>query len=268
MKPTITVETKRFEAALRRLAQETGKSFVEVVNQNARLIAVNLAYQTQPFGLGLDAKKAGEGAVFRDIGKVFKPANKIYAELRAQSAKMAKGFYAAVKNGDFAQAEDILRRSGILDRNAEIGELQPELHRKSRNRRGRVSRHRAALITPDAKSIRDYQKQVAQKVGFAKGGWIAAGQQLGKLSRVPAWLKKNAGQQGKATRRGGERNPSVELHNLVRYVSQVLTPAQMAEALRIQREKMEKHINYVVSKAARRQGIRVTGNQGAAPPAP
>jgi hypothetical protein len=269
MKPEIDIETKQFQEALRRLARDTGKSFRHVVDQNARLVAKNLAFQTQPFGETNAAKKTGEGAVMRDIGSVYSSASKIFKQLKAQSIDQAKGFYAAVKNGDYALAEDILKRSGLRDRNAEVGEFDSSHHRQSRNKRGRVSRNRAALITPSGKEIRAYQAEVAKRVGFAKGAWIAAGQQLGRLSRVPAWMRRHAGSgQGTGTRKGGENNPSASMNNNVGYVSGILTPAQISEALRLQREKMEAHINHVVSSNAKKAGFKVTGNTGKPPEQP
>ena len=263
----IKIESRQFEAALRQLAATTGKSFRQVVDQNARLIAVNLAFQTQPFGNSIASRKQGEAAIMRDIGKVYRPANKVFDELKGQSEDQAKGFYKAIKTGKFALAEDILRRSGIRDRNAEVGEFDAQWHQKSKNRRGRVARNRTALITPDGKAIKDYAKEVQKRVGYAKAGWIAAGEQIGKLSRVPKWLRKNASN-GTGTRKGGESNPSVSLNNVTQYISDVLTPAQISEALRIQREKMQAHILHVVSKAGKKSGFRVSGNQGQPAPEP
>lgn len=267
MKGQVQIETRKFETALRQLAAATGKSFRQVVDQNARLIAVNLAFQTQPFGNSIASRKQGEAAVMRDIGKVYRPANKVFDELKGQSEQQAKGFYKAIKNGEYALAQDILRRSGIRDRNAEVGEFDAQWHRKSKNRRGRVSRNRTALITPDNRDAKAYTKEVQRRVGYAKSGWIAAGEQIGKLSRVPKWMRKGASN-GSASKRGGEANPSVVLNNLVAYVSDVLPPAQIAEALRIQREKMEAHIRHVVANAGKKTGFRVSGNQGQPAPQP
>lgn len=267
MKGEVKIETRAFEAALRNLAKATGKSFRQVVDQNSRLIAINLAHQTQPFGMDSGAKKAGEGAVMRDIGRVYKPASQVFEEVKEESAAQARGFYAAVKSGNYSMAEDILKRTGIKDRNTTVGEFEPSVHGKWRNRRGTVNRHRAALIVPKAKDIKNYAKEVARRVGIAKSGWIAAGLQLGRLSRVPAWIKRHTGT-GNATRRGGEVNPSAKMNNNVRYISDVLKPDQIATALRIQREKMEAHIRHVVAYAGRKAGFKATGNQGQQPPQP
>jgi hypothetical protein len=268
MTPELRVETRRFEDALRRLARESNRSFSDVVNQNARLIASNLAFQTQPFGTSSASKKQGEGAVMRDIGKVYRTAASVFAEIKDQSEKTARAWYKAVKAGEFEKAESILRKCNIGDRNAKIGEFDASFHRKNLNRRGRVSRHRAALITADAKALKAYGKEIASHVGYAKAGWIAAGEQLGKLSRVPAWLRKVKAGQGKGTMKGREINPEATIHNMVQYLSNLLTPSQVTEALRIQREKMERHINYVVSNAAKRTGFQTTGNQGQRPQNP
>lgn len=267
MKGQAFVDTTDFNRALLQLAQATKKPLRKVVDQNAKLLAINLAFQTQPYGNSLDAKKLGETAVLNDIGKVYKTAAKTYEEIRKQSEDQAKGFYKAVKTGNYKLAESILRRSGADDKFAEVGELDKELHGKYKNKKGRVNRRRAAQIVSNAGELKAYAKEVKKRVGYAKSGWIVAASQLGRLSRVPRWIKK-PGSHGKAIKQGGDKNPSVNLHNDVPYVSDVLTDKEADQALRIQTEKMTEHINYVLAYHAKKAGFRVSGNQGQPAPEP
>ena len=61
-----SVDDREFRFALRRLADVTQRDIGDVVRQQARLIAVNLAYQTQPFG---DAAGKANGQSRVQIGR-------------------------------------------------------------------------------------------------------------------------------------------------------------------------------------------------------
>lgn len=260
----IKIETRELAAALKQLATATRKDFATVVQQNARLVSWNLAHNTQPWGMKLAEKKTGEAAVMRDIGKVFKPATAIFKAIRATDSKLAKAWYSLVKDGKFSAAERILKATDLLDRNAEIGPIEDRHHRDSRGSRGRVHRHRAAQIIPDARELREYQKKITARVGFAKAGWITAGMKVGNVTKVPAWIKRHQGAAPGAARDNSRDmfSPHITLSNQVRYLPRIMSESDVAHALRLQREKMLAHIQHVLSKAGSKAGFRVTGHQG------
>lgn len=250
------------QRALIRLAEVTGKKLGAVVKQNTRLIAWNLAHNTQPYGMNLAAKKTGETAVARDVGNVYKSATVIFDLLKIENENLAKGWYRRVKAGAYGEAERMLREyTELRDRNAAIFEpLDPDFHREARNRRGRVSRHRAAQILPDGKHIKAYIKQRQQLVGFAKAGWITAGSQLGSITRVPAWITRHKGTApGYAEdRTKNTTDPYAVITNDVRYVSKVIDEQQFIRALRMQEDKMLAHIEHVLVNTAREAGFTAT----------
>lgn len=255
----VDIEIGALQRAMIRLAEVTGKKFAAVVLQNSRLIAWNLAHNSQPYGMTLAAKKTGEAAVLRDIGRVFSSGAAIFKQLKEQDEKLAKAFYKHLKGGGYGAAERLLRKqTSIQDRNAPIfAPLDPDLHQQSRNRRGRVNRHRAAQIVPDAKDIQRYAKSRALYVGFGKAGWITAGSQLGKITRVPAWITRHRGRAPGSALNATHRltDPYVTLINAVGYASSILPDHEVADALRIQREKMLAHIEHVLVNSARESGF-------------
>lgn len=261
---TIQAETGQLNAAFTRLANTTGKAFGAIVLQSSRLIAWNLAHNTQPYGMTLAEKKLGEAAVARDIGMVYRSAQKMFEILRAHDEQIARAWYKLVKMGGYAQAEKLLRSQAVQDRNAPIfGPLDPGFHSDSRNRRGRVSRHRIAQIVPDGNEIKAYIKQRQAHVGFAKAGWITAGSQLGKVTRVPAWITRHVGQApGQAVDNSKRPDPHCLLTNNVNYISAILPPSEVASALRMQREKMTAHIEHVLAAEAEAAGFKFTGPRG------
>lgn len=262
---SVKVETARLNAAFSQLAIATGKSFGSIVLQNSRLIAWNLAHNSQPYGMTLAEKKTGEAAVARDIGNVFKSAAAIFELLKAEDEKLAKSWYALVKQGGYGQAEKLLReKSKITDRNAPIfAPLDPRFHDNARGRGGRVNRHRAAQIVPDGKSIKSYIKEVQQRVGFGKAGWITAGNQIGRVTRVPGWITRHGGRApGSAIDNTKGIDPHVTLINGVSYIGSILPPHEIASALNMQREKMLSHIEHVIAAEAEKAGFHFTGNRG------
>lgn len=254
----INVETSELNRAMLRLAEVTGKKFGTVVKQNTRLIAWNLAHNTQPYGMSLAEKKMGEAAVIRDIGYVYQSAAQIYQLLKQQDEKLAKAFYKLVKQGGYGQAEKILAASGRIERNAKIfAPLDPGFHQAARNGRGRVPKYKPQQIVPDAGDIKAYAKSRAAMVGFGKAGWITAGSRLGTIARVPAWITRHKGQApGHATDESARKDdPFCTLTNSVRYASKILPDGEVGAALKIQREKMLAHIEHVLVSEAKDSGF-------------
>lgn len=269
----LDAEISELQRALLRYAEVTGQRLGTVVKQNTRLIAWNLAHNTQPYGMDLATKKLGEAAVLRDIGLVFRSAQQMFKQLEDQGQpELAKAWYKLVKIGAHAKAEKLLRETKLPERNTPIfAPLDADMHQRSRNSRGRVSRHRPAQIVPDAKEIRDHAKKKKQLVGFGKAGWITAGSKLGSIRLVPAWITRHKGTAPGVCDDQTSRkdDPFATLTNAVRYASSIIPDHEVASALKIQREKMLAHIEHVLVNTARESGFdaRPTGPALALPAA-
>ncbi|WP_395736278.1 hypothetical protein [Prosthecobacter sp.] len=266
---SLSVETREIQAAFRRLAEVTGKKLGVVVKQNARLIAWNLAHNTQPYGMDLATKKMGEAAVLRDVGRVYSAASAIFKKLQdTGQVKVAKEWYKLVKIGGYGKAEKLLKSTSLQERNTPIfAPLDPSLHDQARNSRGRVVRHRPAQILPDAKDLRNYGAKRKALVGFGKAGWITAGASLGSITRVPAWITRHKGiAPGRANDQSNRTyDPFVTFTNAVRYASSILPEGQIAAALKIQREKMLAHIEHVLVNSGREAGFQSSSNAPSQP---
>ncbi len=242
--------------ALIQLARVSRKEWGEVIKSNSRLIAVNLAFQTQPKGDGADAKLMGEKAVSRDLAALYASAPDAFAQIRYKDEAAAKGFYKAMLQGDLREARRILQSSGSRWRNIEIGPFDSSLHRKNRDRRGRVNRRVPALIVSGGISKEAaYRKRKIRMVGFAKAGWAAAAASLtGNTRGIPQFVTRHKSRApGHAVDHTAlANNPHVVLHNDVRYIQTACPPSQRARALQYQREKMIAHVRKVTTASARR----------------
>lgn len=281
----LDVEIESLQRALLRYAEATGRSLGVVVRQNTRLIAWNLAHNTQPYGMDLAAKKLGEAAVARDVGKVFASGPQIYKiikfEATAKEARrfnklvknsnsaetMAGAFWQMLKGGRYGELRRFLKSLDIPEIDLPIGEIDPKIHKARWNSRGRVRGNAPSLIVPNAKDIRDYIKVVKKRVGYAKAGWITAGSRVGSITRVPAWITRHRGAApGTADDRSHDKtNPHITLTNRVPYISRILPDHEVADALRIQREKMLAHIEHVLTEEARAAGFTAQSTGPAAP---
>ncbi len=253
----VTQESLReFERSLLAFYAISGKSIGEIVRQQARLIAVNLAHNTQPYGLGQDARKLGEWAAMRDVGKVYRSIDSVYAEIARQSEDAAKGFYKAALAGRMDVAKHILRGCGLTDLlGADIGPFDKSVHKEMRDRRGRVSIRSPRLIVTDPKELKAYQKLVVSHVGVAKSSWATCAGQLGGMRGIPYWATKNRarGRVQDLSKRADD--PRVILTSDVDYMPTVLPENMRRDALDKQRAKMQTAVSMALTRAARQSRL-------------
>lgn len=249
----VTHESLReFERSLLDLGALLNKSVGDVLRQQARLVCVNLAWNTQPYGLGLDARKLGEWAAMRDVGKVYRSVDVVYAEIAKQSEDAAKGFYAAALNGRLDVAKHILRGCGLSELlGADIGAFDPAIHHGLRNNRGRVSIRTPRLIVTDPKVLLAYHKLVVSRVGTAKSSWATCAQQLGGVRGIPFWATKNRAPGHVQDLSQQANDPRVILSSRVDYMPTACPENMQRDALDKQRGKMQTAIKIAMTKGTR-----------------
>lgn len=268
-----------FRRAIGQLYRNKGLAYG--LRREARLVAVNLAFQTQPFGgskamtaAGSSGREQGEGAVARDIRAVIKVPSDLFAEINAQSVSAAKAFSLFMKNRRYAEAGALLNRLNISTfSQIKAGPMDGQIHENARRQipqRPRIPRKpKPLLVTSDVNELKAYIKQVQKKVGIAKAGWAACAQQLGgtggrmsafggQQQAVPAWVKRHVG--GRASGSVADQadrtfNARVVMFNHVPWVSKCLTEKEAQRALDIQREKMLLRLGYIFEAEAAKAGF-------------
>lgn len=278
------VDDVEFRAALLNFYRHSQKSLSEVIRSQARLVATNLVFQTQPFGgskavTGQDAsgKALGEGAVNRDIRKVYKVPGDIFQDVARTSLNAARGFVKLIKDRKLDEARKILTRIN-LPHSLSLAFVQEfdggQSHREARApipRRPRIRRQQNALsIVADRAPLKNYIKEVQKRVGIAKSGWAACAIALGgtrgrsgaagnEQQSVPAWVKRHAGGKGGGTvidRSMSLGDAFVDMINHVPWIANCLNAGQQQKALDIQRFKMETAIESALDYEAGRDGFR------------
>jgi hypothetical protein len=146
---------------------------------------------------GNAAKKQGEAKVMADIWKVYGTPGDVYKLLKAKNAKVAAGYWQAVKRKDWAAANGIARRLGVpalVDFTSDDG-----AEHKRRRRNGVVTGKHKTLYVTDARYVRAYIKMKQRNVGLLAAALVNNyGGQFGPLAGVPAWVSRHSGSWGSA----------------------------------------------------------------------
>ena len=191
---SIQIDDSEFRSNLRQYALAMQISFAEAIKRQARLVAVNLAFQTQPLGDGGKAKTQGEGAIRQDIDRVYKSGKQTTTVIKesgipdgktkTQNAEQAaRAFAMYVLKGQNDAATTILQRLHIPKYHDTV--VKPmdagSAHKASRyGQRRRVPKNTFVKVSvPRESQIDSYMKQITQRVGIAKAGWAHCAKQLG-----------------------------------------------------------------------------------------
>lgn len=259
------LECEAVMIGLERYALATGKAFSQVVKQEGRLICVNLAFQTKPFGDNDIGKQQGVLAIRRDLKRVYLTVGNIYDELlklagdgKKTGEQLAKAFYGAVQRGDLERARKILRSTGLKFGSVPLGKFDGgAAHRSRRGSRGRVNGRHPSLIVTDRKALRAYRTKIEKNVGIAKSGFVEPARALGGARGIPRWVTRHKGNGVIEDHSADLLYPHVRIINQVPWIKEALNDRQAAEAMRMQREKMQRHMQTVLHYEAARNGLKV-----------
>lgn len=270
MNMVATIDTSGMRKALTRYAKESGKTLGEAVLQGSRLVAGQLAYFTQPYGMEENDKNSGklqgENAVGNELGRVYKHRSKFLSDLkkanfpkgktRSQTPEaLSKQVYKLMVKRKYDQANDIMNKyPGLPYRgHPRIGAFDAGyIHHRADIRHGprkKISRNQfPQLINNDEKPLNKYVEKIKARVGMAKAGWVACMQQLGGIGRARVakprpWVTRHSrkARMGRVDNNSHDPvNPSVTIENLVPWVGKNLSEDQANDAFDKAQENMVK----------------------------
>ena len=199
------VNGKEVERELLSLAKQAGVDARKFADESAAVGMKALVRTAQPFGLAGKAKRQGENAVRRDLGRAFQ----------------------VVPDG--ARGQGIIRSMGAAENH----------HKGVRNTRGRVNRN-APKRRITAAVFFQYRKRVELRVGRAKGSFSTAAGSLG-VRGIQKWIARS-GDEGRSLRRGRFGKVTWELHGLPDHVASnnVLGPRGAARVLKSSERNLRK----------------------------
>lgn len=266
----LTLDKTKVDDLLAQYAELRETTVPNALHMVARLLCVELARRTQPFGDNDDAKTNGENAIARDLlGKgskragLFAPISPaIQAGLHiAKSSDLVRLF--VTKKGDVYGTDRWHYRE-------DAGQSDLREFHKGKFVNGKVSS--AGGYTRDigrwkfvdkmfAKpaAIKDYLKYVKAKVGRAKAGWADCAKELrqvvaGSMTRgIPGWvtrhLKGDLKFSGTITDKIADPiNPTITLKNGCSYATDVLPPTEQTLACAIMAAKLRTQMAHILKK--------------------
>lgn len=268
-----SVDDRKFQRALRNFYSGTQKDRSDILKAQGRLIAVNLAFQTAPFGTDKGAKLKGEISVRADVNRVYKGVPVTHREIWNSgkgadlnfiqgSRQAAAAFVRMMRAGKFAEAEKLLDDLNLdRYRGTSVGPFDSgaAIKKARYGNRRKVSRNQfAELVVKNQPALNRYAKQVMARVGLAKAGWASPAKYLGGTRGIPSWVTRHT--DGRALGSIDDQSqrsarPFIRITNHVPYVSKCISPTQIQRALDNQRQKMIRAINIAAAKRAKANGL-------------
>ena len=252
-------ESVKFEQIMKDYAEIRAVTIPDAVMLNARLLCVELARRTQPFG---ENSTAGTIRVKNDIGKIIKNTDQLdeYAD-RVGSQRIKARLNALIKKGRFDIVETILRNIGFLNKwtGMEVisGSKMKSVHNQARNKTtGRTKSRGSKLFIASDSDHATYIEEVQKRVGISKGGWADCATQLkkvnkgGLLANFPPWVKKamRSGSGKVKDMTSDLKNPRVEMTNDIPWARNVITKSEEEFAKAVIVTKMKTQMNTILKK--------------------
>jgi hypothetical protein len=270
--PKFKLTNLKFEQIMKDYAQIREVTIPAAVHANARLLCVELARRTQPFGDKTGGEKVGEKAIARDLmgrGGGIKGKNRagLFAHITPRQRLYADSYDTdnitvfATKSGDVYGVD----RAHFLP-DAGVSDLR-NIHR-SNFVKGKMSAAggdthnigRWKFINKyfvPKQTLEDFVKLQYAKVGRAKAGWAYCATLLkkvvsGSMTRgIPGWVTRHIGDYGDGRVTDNTSNldrPHVILTNTIKYADKVIRPSEQLMAQSVVAEKMKKQMAMILKK--------------------
>jgi hypothetical protein len=286
MSATITVDSRKLERALKAFIGNTKLEAGKEMRIQARSLCIGLAKATQPFGLDSGAKKQGEKAVSRDIGRVYKStagASVAISKLslgggnsRTQNAEQAGRAFAALVNFKFkgkgkkerttaarSQAQELLKRINTAPFiHTQLGSFDGgKAHDAARfGKRKSVSKNQfISLVVDKSSDLKKYYREKTKNVGIMKSGWAACARSLGGVKGFPAWVVRHSGggtvddQSSRAV--GTFSKPYIKITNKIPGIGNAISDRTIQRSIDIQLVKMMTRLRKIAGAERKKAGF-------------
>jgi hypothetical protein len=248
-------DKQKFEAILKDYSGILEKSIPDCVALNARLLCVELARRTQPFGTKAES---GIGRVEKDIGKIIKDVGKLEEMFdHVGNRKIRDRLYSLMKLRRFDVLETVLRNMGFLNKwgGLEVTSNFKEVHKANRNVTTGRTRNKGDKLYIAEGNLPTYIEDAAKRVGIAKSGWARCAEQLptvigGSMTRgIPDWVASQTKGRGEVTNNLADpKNPRVLMTNTVPWLSRICPPSEQLKASQVVVAKMKKQMETILKK--------------------
>jgi len=256
--PKFKFENVKFEELMKDYAEIRKVTIPDAVVLNARLLCIELARRTQPFGTS-DA--SGKSRVEKDIGKIIKKPDYL-SDMGdyINNDKLKARFQKLLSAQRYDLIEIIFRRIGFLNKwkDIEFTSSYSNIHKNNRNKNtGRTYGRADKLYVGDEAGLSGYIQEIQKRVGLSKAGWAQCANLLRKVNKgnnltgFPSFVKDAMGlSKGDIVDNTltNESFPSVKLTNLVPWVDRICPPSEQLNALSVVGTKMKNQMARILKK--------------------
>lgn len=211
-----------FTEALRRLGELQGKTQREVVLDQGALWCRDAIKLLPPFGKtplkesAGSQKKVGETAVGRDVDRIFRGMDSVFAIVR--KPEIAKVFKRIATTKNALKAEAILRDVGFKKVAGVVERPDKDKHNNSRNAQGRARKGNPQWFAFKSQTVERFKKAKRKTVGIAKAGFLFALYSIDSLRgastfKPPAWVARHRGMPGSFLGRGSDNIFEIKCSN-------------------------------------------------------
>lgn len=211
----IQIDDALWRQKLAKYVANIGGGMIEALNEEWPQLMDLVVRLTPPNSLS-----QGRKAVARDIYRTMRPFDPKSTVSFKSLKQEGIGGYDALKK--IARKRDIAAYNLVAARitsgpmaGTTAVHFSPEYHKQARNRYGRVGRDiKRVVLGSDVPILKRYVRQVQDRVGFAKAGWLAALRLVGgKIA--PAWVERHGatGAGAVVDDRNNPDNPSITAIN-------------------------------------------------------
>jgi hypothetical protein len=237
MEPDLYVDSPTFDAAVRRLAMVSGRSFEAELSNQARLFVEDVIKVTPPFHAGKGqqsgaAKKAGENSVDRNLGRIF-------AEVDLVGSRRVTHLFGRTDVPGLPYVVPARERATDVEgiyRQAKAGARSASKFRFSRQ-----------LNYVDRRKVQAIRKREKARIGWLAGGWNKAAQRMG--SSAAAWVRRHGSAPGQVEvmMGGGREWLVIRITNAVPYATKVGgIEKRVAFALRKREDAMKRNYERIM----------------------
>jgi len=253
-------ESVKFDSIMADYARIREQTIPDAVVANARLLCVELARRTQPFGADDVSKKAGEGRVEKDIGKIIKTPEALeQMATHVDSERIRARLQNLISAGRFEVVQRILNNIGFLKRWGGMQQVSggqiASLHKAARNpRTGRTKSRGTMLNVANAGELQQYISGVITRVGMSKAGWAECARQLRRVTKgsptrgMASYVVKQQGRGSVTDHSNDLANPRVTLTNQTPWADNICTPAEQDRAKSIVVQRMMNQMRNILKK--------------------
>lgn len=223
------------EARIRQLAASSRITMIEVLPSQMRLLAVDLAFNTEPYGKDAASANKLRGKIRARINSIYKPIGSIANKLGEKNPRHKPAFLRYIRRNELDKAAQMASR--ILGESYTVGDFDGGQRHKSVMTSDK-------LIVTDYKKVKEYTTKKVKMVGFAKSGFATAASQLGGTRGIPAYASKHRGP-GSGIVRGSGSNVTVVMTNDVDYIANALSRRAEANAIEFRKKAMDKRFQRI-----------------------